>query len=512
MSQKPITVYLRDGIFVPTKFVDEEKMAAIQSRLEYHTYKNEKTCEKCEYFEDRYSDLCRECPNYGGLVTLYKVDDLELPSGKLRRCVKIPYGDRAGIKKIFGKDLNIKDLTPEIPIKPFKMKNELYKPQKLAIKDMMEVRSGVLKSPPRSGKTVMGAAYVAKKQLKTIIIGAQQDWLDNFMETFVGSDTQEAMTNIKKSRVCFAKKLEDFKKHDICLVTYQTFLSEKGQKLLKKISSMFSILIVDEVQGSAAPAYCRIVSQFNARYKFGLSGTPERKDAQEKIIYKIFGKIFHESKVERLRPRIEVVDPPPLPTLPKTWQYMVAKLEGNPQRLKQIIDIVLKDVKAGHTVFIPLASVDVIKALTQAINRVADRKIAQTFYGGMKKSEKKKTIDLARKRKIKVLVGNTRMLSTGINVPCASMLYQLTPSSNLPKADQRFSRVLTPHEGKPQPVVKYWLDKVDVVRSCLRNEHFQCMVPTFKPLIDQRTRVILDRYFATKKKRDHDDLSTGGFI
>ena len=322
------------------------------------------------------------------------------------------------------------------------------------------------------------------------------------------------MTNIKPNRVGFAKKLEDFEKYDVSLATYQTFLSPKGKKLLKKISGMFSVLVLDEVQFSAALEFSRVLGTFNCKYKFGLSGTPERKDTLEWVTYKLMGSIFYENKIKRMRPRIEVVVPPFVGKLPQSWVYAINKLESHPERLKFVAKEAVKDIKAGHTVLIPMQRIPVIKALTQAINIMMDKTVAASFIGATPKSTKvkgnrKELIDKMRNRKLRCFVGQMRLLSTGINIPCASMLYQVTPCSNLPKADQRFSRVLTPDDSKPQPVFKYFADDIDMVRSCMRSEHFGCVWPTFRPMMDQRTKVKLDDYFKNKKTRGPAEYADG---
>lgn len=512
MAEQPIKIYVKDGLYVPMKFVTESALDRVEKRFERHIYLKEQTCEKCEYFGERPSDVCEGCPNYKGLYRLHKTVEF-----KGKECLRLPYGDRASVKKIFGDDLKIVDLTPEVPMKrPIKMTVSLKPDQIPAVAKMVKTRSGVLKSPPRSGKTVMAAAAICKLGLKTIILASQQDWLDNFLETFIGSDTQTAMTNAREKRVGMARKFEDFEKLDVALATYQTFLRPKGKKLLKKISSMFSVLVLDEVQFSAALEFSRVLGTFNCKYKYGLSGTPERKDTLEWVTYKLMGSIFYENKVQRLKPRIEIVYPPHVGKLPQSWVYAVNKLEKHPERLKFIAQEAVKDIKAGHTVLIPMQRVPVIKALAEAINRIMDKNVAIAFHGGVSKSKRvknnrKEIIDKMRQRKFRCMVGTVSLVSTGINIPPASMLYQTTPSSNLPKADQRFSRVLTPYEGKPQPVFKYFADDIDMVRSCMRAEHFGCVWTTFRPQIDPKTKVKLDDYFRNRKTRGPNEYA-GGYI
>ena len=491
-------LYLSDGIYIPVKYVSDTHRETIEQKFERHVYVKEKTCEACEFFAERPCDTCTGCPNYKGLYKLHR--DVEY---KEQRCVRLPYGDRASVMKMFGADeIRVVDHTkvPEMK-RSFKMTVPLRPYQEPAVNKMMAVRSGVLKSAPRTGKTVMAAAVVAKHGLKTIILASQTDWLDGFHETFVGSDTQEAMTNMKKSRIGYCRTLEDFEQYDVCLCTYQTFIREKGQRLLKKISKMFGVVVIDEIQFGAALKFSSVINSFAARYRYGLSGTPQRKDTMEFIVYKILGKVFYETDVPKMKPRLEVAVPPPIKKLPQSWTYAVGALEKSPERLKFIAETAVKDAKNGHIILIPLARVDVINALAKAINIIAGRTIAVAFTGQTTKNKKikgnrKQLIDDLRNRRLKIMVGTFRLVSTGINIPSASMLYQVSPSSNLPNAEQRFSRVLTPMPGKQEAVFKYFLDNVQLVRSCMRAEHFGCIWPMFKPRMDSITKAKLDAYFS----------------
>lgn len=350
--------------------------------------------------------------------------------------------------------------------------------------------------------TVMGAYIAAELGYKTLILAQQHEWLDNFKETFIGSETQKPLTNISKKKIGFARKIEDFKKYDVCLTTYQLFISPKGKKLLEKIKSMFPLVLIDEVQTANATVFASVVSKLEFERCYGLSGTPERKDQKEWIIDKLLGPIIHETKVERLTPRVVLTKTNFGGPMPKTWTYMVKKLEEDPDRLRIIARQAIKDVKDGHLVLIPFARVHVIRALTKAINREYGRKIAVSFDGARTKQDRKKIIDLAREFKVKIIVGNIKLLSTGVNIPRASCLYQVTPCSNIPKAEQRFSRILTPYEGKPEPIIRYFLDDVNVVKTCMRTEHWGCLVPMFRPSMTSQVKEFLAHYFGAKKHND----------
>jgi len=129
-----------------------------------------------------------------------------------------------------------------------------------------------------SHNTFMGAMVCRKLHTKTLIIAHQREWLENFMETFIGSDSAKAMTDIKKRRVGFCKTIEDFESKDVCFATFQQFFNKNGQVVLKKIVGMFGLVIFDEVHQAPATVSARVLSAFKARYRLGLSGSTARKD------------------------------------------------------------------------------------------------------------------------------------------------------------------------------------------------------------------------------------------
>jgi superfamily II DNA or RNA helicase len=490
-TKEPAKAFVKDGIYVPIRFVSQTTKEKLDEEYTHHLFKKEEVCENCDYGPDRVCDVCESCANYTGTIKLFsykKVDD--------KKYLRLPYGLKEETSTILNRKVEFKERDRSRPMQKVpKFVAELRPDQKDCVRAMIKAEHGVLRSPPRSGKTVMGSAFVCKLGEKTLILAAQKDWLDNFYETFVGSDTQAPMTNIKKKRIGFPKKLAEFEQMDVCLCTYQMFLKPKGRKLLKKIRKMFGILLIDEVQTVGAPELAQIVNGLDVRYKIGVSGTPERKDQKELLIYGLLGPVFYTNEVKRLKPRLEVKQSGFKGPVPQSWTYIVRKLENDPKRLKVIAQEAIADVKAGHLVVIPFTRIPVIKALTRAINKLHGKRIAAEFHGGVKKEDRKAVIERARDYKFKVVVGNTSLLSTGINIPRASMLYQVTPASNIPKAQQRFSRVLTPMEGKPNPVIKYFLDDVDVVRRCMQKEHWQCMIPMFKPMISDKVKEQLSQYF-----------------
>lgn len=505
-----LKVIAREAFFIKKSDIKTRDYEALVKRHTHLFFEKEgKVCEPCEFNEDRLSSdtgLSEQCPNcaaYKGSVSMVKT--MKIGENKY---VSIPGGDRKGIKKIFKhRDLVFKSKRPRAEMKrKIKFTGTLKPYQREAVDAIKKTKFGIVKAPPRSGKTVLSSAAICEIGGKAIIIAAQREWLDGFYETFCGSETQEPLTNAKKRQVGFCKTLEDFEKYDVCLVTVQTFHNERGQKLLKKIRDWFEVAVVDEVHMAAADKYAIAISRLNTRYRIGLSGTPSRKDNRMVIADALFGPILFEAKVEQLKPRVQLVRTEFTRKSGKgrsQWATLVKQIETDPKRLKLIAQWAIKDAKAGHMVLIPFSQVVPIKALTLAINTLAGKRMAHAFWGGLRKDKRKQLIQDARKYKARILVGNSKLVSVGTNIPRASAIYYCHLSSNKENAEQRIARVLTPYEDKPQPLLRIFLDNCDVSRSCLRTEWFGAITKKFKPIISEVDKKVLHAHLANKQKTDN---------
>lgn len=497
-----IKVVSREAFFIKVSDIGRKKTAEIVKDYTHYFFES-KACEDCEWNEDRkasetkLSEACPNCAAFKGGVSLAK----EVKIG-VNKYVSVPAGDRAGLSTaLVGKELVFRSKHVETEFKrPIKFTGTLKPFQKDAVAAIRKKKRGVVKAPPRSGKTVLAAAAACKIGQKTIILAAQREWLDGFHETFCGSSTQKALTSAKAKQVGYARTLADFKKYDVCLVTYQTFGSEKGKKLLAKIRDMFTVLIVDEVRMGAATNFAICVSRLNVKYKIGLDGTPNRKDGRYLIVKALIGPIIYTAKVERLRPTVRLVRTQYTRNYKGRvlWPTMVSSLEKDPKRLKLIAQWALRDAKEGHMVLIPMSQVIPIKALTLAINRLAGKRIAHPFHGGLRRDIRKKTIQDARNYKVRIIVGTSKLISVGINIPRASCIFDVSLSSNQENAEQRLSRILTPWDDKPPPLLRIFLDEMNVRKRCLASEWWGTISPKFKPIITDKDLVILKGYLSQK--------------
>lgn len=276
VKYRTVPIIRAHGYFIPVEHVTEDQIESAKNRFTHRFYADS-VCDKCPYLEDRHSDLCDDCSAYKGAVALSSVVEqgknnyLKFPIGNKRKLVR-------WLKTWKLKPKLIDKTTVGDKIAPFNFVKEPWDYQAKAAAVFLEKERGIVDSPPRTGKTVLGAYVSHKLRLKTLVLAHQREWLENFHETYVGSKTQEAFTDIDPERIGFCKTLKDFQTKDVAFATFQQFFSPKGRKILEKISRMFGLLIADEVHQGAAQETAKVLAKMRSRYRLGLTGSPDRKD------------------------------------------------------------------------------------------------------------------------------------------------------------------------------------------------------------------------------------------
>ena len=502
---KTVRVYKAEANLIRLDSVSEEFVADAIKRYQVVLYE-EKACNRCELLEQRHSEPCDNCENYLGTRQLGKV----VTKGE-NKYISVPLG---GIKK-FSNLLTDHGLRG-LPVlkygkaasfsRPIRMTREPREWQLEAVEVALVKKRGMVIAPPRAGKTIFGVLLTTRLNVKTIIIASQRDWLTQFRNSYVGTVSEEAFTNMSPKRIAFCKTVEDFLNHDVCLCTFQQFMNPSGALILEKISRMPGLVLVDEVHFSAALATSRVLSKFSSEYLIGLTGTPARKRQSEEVIFRMLvGPVIYKAKVERLAPTIELLETGCDIQLPKGatkagFSNWVTKLESDKDRVKLIARYVARAIKQGHSVMVPLARVKSVSIYIKAINHYFPEVVAIPFVGGMKPAVREQRLADIKNGEYKAVVGNIALLSTGLNIPVLSMLIdRITPSSNIPKAKQRWARVLTPLEGKMTPKVVIVMDESDAQRSMAKNEYWNAIKPEFNPIISKENQQRLSAWFSKRQ-------------
>lgn len=243
MSLPKIT--LRDSLYIPIEYIDTEKA---EEEYRHHIY-DEEICKKCEYKRQRHSDECNNC-ELGGYVE--RVEFFKYKTIKGVQCMGLPIGDRTNIERRAGidfDDFDFRDLRTDVKF-DYKVKftGQLRDYQMPLYDGYLKMKHGIIKAPPRTGKTVTSIAIAIKLGRRVAIIASQVDFLENFLEEIQQYTNLPALEEkTGKKLFGFLNKEEDYENFQIGLATYQSFISDKnGKARLKLLNKNFGTVWTDE--------------------------------------------------------------------------------------------------------------------------------------------------------------------------------------------------------------------------------------------------------------------------
>jgi len=417
----------------------------------------------------RHNFECDQCEAFKGAIstssTVYK-NGIEY--------VGLPLGDRLNFEKKIGFDLDEYDIIDKRVKKkfdyPIKMKKsfKLRDYQEEAVESWWDYKHGLIIAPPRSGKTPTLLHLFIRIGFRAILLANQHEFLQQFV------DHIEELTNLPelekktgKKLYGFPKKDEDFDTLQIAVCTYQQFTSAtRGSERYKRATKNFGTVGVDEAHRSASNEFARVLNRWPSRVKVGVTGTDKRKDGRHKILYEIVGPAHTRVEIDQLQPKVTVhicdyVKSRAAYRGPAGFVYACKFLANHKKRMDDILTFVLKDLEKGHSIVIPVHFRDHVWDLVKRINDLAGSNVAEGFVGGNGKKNKEQRegiLERAKNGKTRVVVGIRSIIQLGLNIPRWSCLYYIMPMNNESNWKQESSRILTPMEGKRQPLIRMFVD------------------------------------------------------
>jgi len=343
------------------------------------------------------------------------------------------------------KSFHFKDFRRVCEKQYFSFHGKLRPYQEKAVTTLGKTQDGVLVAPCGSGKTAMAMALIARKKQPALILVHTKELLYQMAENiryWLGEEPG----------------IIGGGKRDVKRVTVSTLQSLRKEESTLDIKDVFGLILVDECHHVPAMTFSDVVSRFPAKYRYGLTATPERQDGLSEIILYALGPIRYRVTMHDLE-KHGLLSKPKLFWIPTDFAYeyrddfpaLISALTEDAGRNEILVDLATRAACKGRSVLLLSSRVDHCQILFRMIEK-KNPGISVAITGSMKQKNRKNALDSIKQGQKSILVASS-IADEGLNVPVLDTLIFATPFKAKGKVFQRVGRILRRCDGKNTPVV-----------------------------------------------------------
>lgn len=374
---------------------------------------------------------------------------------------------------------------------------------------------GIFEADPGFGKTYIMCCRIINLKQYTLILTHTDALAEQFITRFrQGSGSEETgftpVTNCIEVEEALGRPIVGrYKSPDklfpVTVATWQSFANKSGRKALKKISKKFGLVMPDEAHVFAAPVAAGVVNETHAFYRHGVSATPERKDKLDNLLYDAVGPVTAKGVMPQLPLTATLISTGTRYDTPRyarqsEWSRMLTFLSKQASRNDLIVDWVEHDIEQGRTILLLSDRRQWCIDMVETLNGLDIP--SRVVLGGLssKKGIKKreKIIGEMMAGKIRVIAA-TQVFKLGIDIPILDTLYGTCPMANESLLKQMVGRIRRAHDGKQEPVYRYFVDDG-------AGRLYGCAKATHKHLVNLNANIVL---VPTGKKPDQVTFGDG---
>ena len=337
--------------------------------------------------------------------------------------------------------------------------------QRDALEKVTSTKSqGIICFPTGGGKTVWATALIAKLEQKTTILVHTTELLGQWIDSL-----ERFIPGINVGQYSGTKKI-------IGEHATVAMVQSLSRDCPAEIHRDTGLLIMDELQHIGANTFQDVVGLFPAKYRYGLTATPDRRDGKAFYIHSIFGDTLVKLGYKDVGSRIILPIIYPIVTAlaedytslyssrggEVVFDYVGAytKLANDYLRNSLILQLILELLEKDDSYILVLTKRrENAKFLNEFLNQSGVKSSVLLGGGSAKdKREKKEILEQSRSGENRVIIG-TSIAEEGVDVVRLNKLILAAPGSYYGLLAQRMGRIMRNHEGKEPPWV---FDLVDL--------------------------------------------------
>lgn len=381
------------------------------------------------------------------------------------RHIALPRGCLDGARQLLRENAIRCDFRDErstgVPIE-VEFKGALRPDQESAAASMLHHDVGVLCAPTAFGKTVAGAAMIARRGVSTLVLVHRTELLRQWQErlqAFLGVGVESVGT-------IGGGKAKPSGKIDIALMQS---LSRQGE--VNALVENYGHIIVDECHHVGAVSFEAILRRCKARYVLGLTATPIRRDGQQPVIFMQCGPIRHTAVASTDAPNDLEVLPRSCPehielSRESGIQEVFRLLATNQQRTAAVAAEVRQSFDQGRKVLVLTERTDHLEAIRVALSD----QVPSTFVLHGRMSRKQRAMLIAELDALppdspRILLATGRLVGEGFDHPPLDTMILAMPISWRGTLQQYAGRLHRQHASKVSVRI---IDFVDTGHPALR--------------------------------------------
>lgn len=462
-----ITITRSSGIYIPIETLSAK---VVNSLKRIAAFKN----------PEFYAKLGMRLPVYNlpRIISCYEMTDDYLI---------LPRGCEEAVVDIFkSNDVNVRIADKTSPGQRIEVdfNGTLYEEQQRAIDALELHRCGTLYAITAFGKTVTAAALIARRKVNTLILVHTKALLDQWrerLEEYLSTDFQpEAKAKGRGRRKIFHRfgalsSTENTLNGKIDIGLLQSCVSDNE---VKPFVRDYGMVIVDECHHAPAVNFERVLREVNARYVYGLTATPIRKDGHQPIVFMQCGQIRYtaDSKSQQTQQSFRRI------LIPRFTSYRNLKADGgnytqvidelteSEARNKLILDDVASNLSEGRTPIILTARTAHVDLLAEECRKICPNVIRLVGNDSAKvKREAMAQLSLIQADEPLVVVATGKYVGEGFDLPRLDTLMLALPVSWKGLIAQYTGRLHRNYPGKIETRIYDYVDlRVPICDSMYR--------------------------------------------